>query len=225
VASGAGAPLHFFNNYSGTYTWKEPLEVAQARAEEEKRRGVGPIIAVRSDVGGEEEDGEGRDRGADLEGRKEQFKAFLLEKGVTPGSSWEKELKKFCFDGRYKSILPNMADRRELKKFCFDARYKSILPNMADRRAVFQGLNRADAAKAHEQARKAGLGKKAAAAAGIKAAHEQARKAGLGGKATAADLDRIKEGVASLPPGSSIDDFWAKCKSDPRLASVDVKSC
>ena len=28
----------------------------------------------------------------------------------------------------------------------------------------------------------------------------------------------LQEGVASLQPGSSIDDFWAKCKSDPRYA-------
>ena len=105
-----------------------------------------------ADVVGGGEDGGGEDRGADLGGRKELFKAFLMEKGVTPGSSWEKEL----------------------IKFCFDARYKSLLPEMSDRRAVFFGLNRADAAKAHEQNRKAGLGgKKAAAAAGIKVRPEK----------------------------------------------------
>ena len=65
----------------------------------------------------------------DLEGRKEQFKAFLLEKGVVPGQPWDKEL----------------------NKFCFDARYKSILPGMAHRRAVFDSLSRADVMRVREQ--------------------------------------------------------------------------
>ena len=52
VSSGAWAPLHFFNSYSGTATWKEPLEVAHARAEAMRRAPppVEPIVAARYGV-------------------------------------------------------------------------------------------------------------------------------------------------------------------------------
>ncbi len=61
-----------------------------------------------------------------------QFKLLLLEKGVTPGGSWEKELPKFCFDPRYKELLPNPSDRK----------------------AAFESFTRADVVKYKEEARK-----------------------------------------------------------------------
>eukprot|EP00960_Hanusia_phi_P035981 752068-Hanusia_phi.AAC.3 len=50
----------------------------------------------------------------DLEEKKAKFKRFLLEKGVVAGSSWEKELSKFCFDSRYKTILDNPTERKSV---------------------------------------------------------------------------------------------------------------
>eukprot|EP00960_Hanusia_phi_P072746 767869-Hanusia_phi.AAC.3 len=66
---------------------------------------------------------------ADLARRKAEFKEMLLEKGVVPGcpmrllalavfpsvcgrsgSSWEKELPKFCFEPRYKELLDSVVD-------------------------------------------------------------------------------------------------------------------
>jgi len=49
---------------------------------------------------------------ADLARRKAEFKEMLLEKGVVPGSSWEKELPKFCFEPRYKELLDSVFDRK-----------------------------------------------------------------------------------------------------------------
>lgn len=54
--------------------------------------------------------------------RKKEFKQVLLEKSVTPGGVWEKELAKFCFDKRCDALLPLASDRK----------------------AVFMSLSRAD---------------------------------------------------------------------------------
>jgi len=62
---------------------------------------------------------------AELQRRKAEFKQLLLEKNVTPGGTWEKELPKFCFDKRTEELLPLASDRK----------------------AVFQTLSRADLVK------------------------------------------------------------------------------
>ncbi|EKX52303.1 hypothetical protein GUITHDRAFT_134001 [Guillardia theta CCMP2712] len=74
---------------------------------------------------------------ADLARRKAEFKEMLLEKGVVPGSSWEKELPKFCFEPRYKELLDSV-----------------VGPWLFDRKTVFASLTRSDVMRYKEKERK-----------------------------------------------------------------------
>jgi hypothetical protein len=51
---------------------------------------------------------------AELQRRKKDFKQLLLERKVTPGGVWEKELAKFCFDKRCEQLLPLAKDRKDV---------------------------------------------------------------------------------------------------------------
>lgn len=77
-----------------------PLKPTQEE-EEEKRRQKEAEEKVEADK-------------AELQRRKKEFKQLLLEKQVTPGGVWEKELPKFCFDKRCEQLLPLAKDRKDV---------------------------------------------------------------------------------------------------------------
>jgi len=112
-----------------TMTLEEEEE--KMRVEEEKRREEEWAAKIEADK-------------KELLRRKKEFKQVLLEKSVTPGGVWEKELPKFCFDKRCDALLPLASDRK----------------------AVFLTLSRADLVKfnAGKKERLAGRREKALAA-------------------------------------------------------------
>ena len=68
----------------------------------------------------------------ELARRKKEFRLLLLEKGVSPGGVWEKELPKFCFDARADELLPLAADRKAVFK---DLSRADVLKYKADKKA------------------------------------------------------------------------------------------
>jgi hypothetical protein len=103
----------------------------------------------------EDEEAEARAKEAaekkDKAERLRKFKFMLLEKGVSPGGAWEKELPKFCFDSRYKELLKDPAERK----------------------AAFESFSRADVVRYKEEARRAAADERAAALEAAKSALSQ----------------------------------------------------
>lgn len=87
------------------------------------------------------------------------FKQMLLERSVTPGGVWEKELPKFCFDERYSTLIKDPSARK----------------------AAFGSFTRADVIKYKEEEKKAAQERKAAA---LEVARELMDKAKLSANST-----------------------------------------
>ena len=107
--------------------------------------------------------------------RLRKFKFMLLEKGVSPGGAWEKELPKFCFDPRYKDLLKDPAERK----------------------AAFESFSRADVVRYKEEARRAAADERAAALEAAKNALSQpgAVTAGMSFEAWWESCGRLIEGL------------------------------
>lgn len=75
----------------------EALRVQQQEAEQKDKE-----KRAKEDAKKAKEDAKAREvaEKKDRDERLHKFKLLLLEKGVSPGGAWEKELPKFCFDSR-----------------------------------------------------------------------------------------------------------------------------